>query len=323
MRRRRARRRAGRPAARGRRVDLLGLRAARRADRAARPCRRRARARADRPVAFAAVRLCDVAPDGSSALIARGVLNLTHRDGHDRVVPLVPGEPVSVRVPMQSTAYAIPAGHGLRRRRLADLLAVDLAVAGARDADRRGGPAGAAGAGRSPLDAALRRFGPPESAAGLTKEMGAAGATGRSCIATSRPAQSTSVPVDRPRAHARRERDGAGGAQRRPLPAGRGRPALGGSRRRGGGRAGRGDWRTRVVARGEMTCTPNVRRHDVTRRLRGAGRRSPGAGRTRSRGTADDGRTLRGPGTRTRRSRGANTTGSSAAPGNTPAGARS
>ena len=47
---------------------------------------------ADRPSALVVARLCDVAPDGSSSLIARGLLNLTHREGHDRVVPLVPGE---------------------------------------------------------------------------------------------------------------------------------------------------------------------------------------------------------------------------------------
>ena len=68
----------------------------------------------DRPLALVVARLCEVAPDGASTLIARGVLNLTHREGHDRVVPLVPGEPVTVRVPMQSTAYAVPAGHALR-----------------------------------------------------------------------------------------------------------------------------------------------------------------------------------------------------------------
>jgi uncharacterized protein len=67
----------------------------------------------DRPDALIAVRLCDVAPDGASTLIARGVLNLTHRDGHDRTEPM-PAEPVVVRVQMQSTAYAVPAGHRLR-----------------------------------------------------------------------------------------------------------------------------------------------------------------------------------------------------------------
>ena len=52
----------------------------------------RLRVSADQPVAQVAVRLCDVAPDGTSALIARGALNLTHRHGHDHPVALVPGE---------------------------------------------------------------------------------------------------------------------------------------------------------------------------------------------------------------------------------------
>jgi predicted acyl esterase len=69
---------------------------------------------ADRPAALAAVRLCDVAPDGASALIAREVFNLTHREGHDRVVAVVPGERMRVRIPLMSTGYALPAGHVLR-----------------------------------------------------------------------------------------------------------------------------------------------------------------------------------------------------------------
>src|SRR5579884_4151001 len=68
----------------------------------------------DRPLALVAVRVCDVAQSGASTLIARGVLNLTHRDRHDRVVPAVAGERMCVEVALQSTAYAIPAGHRLR-----------------------------------------------------------------------------------------------------------------------------------------------------------------------------------------------------------------
>jgi uncharacterized protein len=68
----------------------------------------------DRPWALVAVRVCDVAADGSSTLIARGLLNLSRREGHDRSVPMPPGERVIVRVPLQSTAYAIPAGHRIR-----------------------------------------------------------------------------------------------------------------------------------------------------------------------------------------------------------------
>lgn len=69
---------------------------------------------ADRPRALVVARLCDVAPDGASTLISRGVLNLTHRDGHDRVSPIVPGERMTVAVPMQSTSYSVPASHRLR-----------------------------------------------------------------------------------------------------------------------------------------------------------------------------------------------------------------
>ena len=68
----------------------------------------------DRPWALVAVRVCDVGPDGSSTLIARGLLNLSRREGHDRSVPMPVDEPVLVRVPLQSTAYAIPAGHRIR-----------------------------------------------------------------------------------------------------------------------------------------------------------------------------------------------------------------
>jgi putative CocE/NonD family hydrolase len=68
----------------------------------------------DRPWAFAVVRVCDVAPDGASTLIARGLLNLSRREGHDRTVPMPIDEPVRVRVLLQSTAYAVPAGHQIR-----------------------------------------------------------------------------------------------------------------------------------------------------------------------------------------------------------------
>jgi len=53
---------------------------------------------ADQPLALVAVRICDVLEDGRSRLITRGLLNLTHRHGHDQPVPVVPGEPMTVRV---------------------------------------------------------------------------------------------------------------------------------------------------------------------------------------------------------------------------------
>jgi putative CocE/NonD family hydrolase len=68
----------------------------------------------DRPTAFVSARLCDVAPDGTSTLVTRGVLNLCHHGGHDRPQPLVAGGRLEVTIPLRSTAYALPAGHRLR-----------------------------------------------------------------------------------------------------------------------------------------------------------------------------------------------------------------
>lgn len=69
---------------------------------------------ADRPNALVVVRLIDVAPDGSATLVARGVLNLTHRISREEPVPLVPGEPYRVDVALTGTAYAFPAAHRIR-----------------------------------------------------------------------------------------------------------------------------------------------------------------------------------------------------------------
>ena len=69
---------------------------------------------ADQPLALVAVRLCDVLEDGRSCLITRGLLNLTHRHGHGQPVPVVPGEPMTVRVPMKAIGQVVPTGHRLR-----------------------------------------------------------------------------------------------------------------------------------------------------------------------------------------------------------------
>jgi predicted acyl esterase len=72
------------------------------------------RVASDRPAAFVVARLCDVAPDGTSALVTRGVLNLCHRHGHHRPEALVPGEAVDVELPLKAISWVIPAGHRLR-----------------------------------------------------------------------------------------------------------------------------------------------------------------------------------------------------------------
>jgi hypothetical protein len=66
------------------------------------------------PVAHVVVRLTDVAPDGTSALVTSGILNLTHRDGHADPRPLVPGEIYEVRIQMKVTAYRFLPGHRIR-----------------------------------------------------------------------------------------------------------------------------------------------------------------------------------------------------------------
>jgi predicted acyl esterase len=68
----------------------------------------------DRPLALVAVRLCDIAPDGSSLLIARGLLNLSHRRSHLEIVPMVAGESTVVRVPLDLTGHAFAPGHRIR-----------------------------------------------------------------------------------------------------------------------------------------------------------------------------------------------------------------
>jgi hypothetical protein len=60
------------------------------------------------------VRLCDVAPDNSSLLITRGVLNLCHAGGHQSPAALRPGQWQEVTVTLNAIAAQIPAGHRLR-----------------------------------------------------------------------------------------------------------------------------------------------------------------------------------------------------------------
>jgi putative CocE/NonD family hydrolase len=69
---------------------------------------------ADQPVALLAVRLNDVAPGGASTRVTYGVLNLTHRDGHEHPEPLEPGKRYAIKIVLNDVAYAFPARHKLR-----------------------------------------------------------------------------------------------------------------------------------------------------------------------------------------------------------------
>ncbi|MDX1406066.1 MAG: CocE/NonD family hydrolase, partial [Woeseiaceae bacterium] len=68
----------------------------------------------DCPTANLVVRLCDIAPDGSSLRVSYGVLNLTHRDGHAAPQALVPGEKYTITVQLNDIAHAFPEGHRIR-----------------------------------------------------------------------------------------------------------------------------------------------------------------------------------------------------------------
>jgi putative CocE/NonD family hydrolase len=68
----------------------------------------------DAPVATLAIRLSDVAPDGTTALVSGGALNLTHRRSHATPEPLVPGRVEEVRVPLRTAGYRWASGHRIR-----------------------------------------------------------------------------------------------------------------------------------------------------------------------------------------------------------------
>jgi uncharacterized protein len=65
-------------------------------------------------VAFVSVKLCDVAPDGTSELVTKGVLNLTHRASHVKPEPLTPGHVYEIRVPLLAASHRFRAGHRMR-----------------------------------------------------------------------------------------------------------------------------------------------------------------------------------------------------------------
>ncbi len=74
----------------------------------------RLRLRCDVPVASLSVKLNDVFPDGTSALVTRGLLNLTHRSSSTAPTPLPPDEPTEVAVELEAAAYRFEPGHRVR-----------------------------------------------------------------------------------------------------------------------------------------------------------------------------------------------------------------
>ena len=75
----------------------------------------RLRVSASAPAASLSVKLCDVFPDGTSALVSRGTLDLRFRSGvHGEPEPLVPGEVYDVEVVLDACAYEWAPGQQLR-----------------------------------------------------------------------------------------------------------------------------------------------------------------------------------------------------------------
>ncbi|WP_069885697.1 CocE/NonD family hydrolase [Streptomyces luteocolor] len=72
------------------------------------------RLRMDVPYGQAVARLCDVAPDGSSTLVTRGVLNLSARHGRDRADAWPPGATEDVTFELNGIGHTFPAGHRIR-----------------------------------------------------------------------------------------------------------------------------------------------------------------------------------------------------------------
>ncbi|MDH5520631.1 MAG: hypothetical protein OEZ14_08865, partial [Acidimicrobiia bacterium] len=81
------------------------------------------RVRSDRPYGHVSVKLCDVYPDGTSALITRGMLDLTHREcwpadpggrPGSRPTPLEPGRWYDATIEFEATTWTLVDGHRLR-----------------------------------------------------------------------------------------------------------------------------------------------------------------------------------------------------------------
>ncbi len=76
--------------------------------------RARLRVRTDGPDGMVAIRLSDVAGDGKATRVSYGLLNLTHRNGHEHPEPLVPGQGYDIVCTLNHCGHRFPSGHRLR-----------------------------------------------------------------------------------------------------------------------------------------------------------------------------------------------------------------
>lgn len=65
----------------------------------------------DQPQASVAVRLCDVAPDGTTSLVTWGLLNLSHRESHEHPTEMPVNTPVDIVVKLNVCGHRLADGH--------------------------------------------------------------------------------------------------------------------------------------------------------------------------------------------------------------------
>ncbi len=68
----------------------------------------------DKPVAFVAVRLNEIAPTGESNRVTYGILNLTHRNSDENPKTMEPGRRYKVTVKLDNAAHVFSAGNRIR-----------------------------------------------------------------------------------------------------------------------------------------------------------------------------------------------------------------
>jgi uncharacterized protein len=74
----------------------------------------RVRVTSDVPVAYLSAKVCDVFPDGSSSLVVRGLLNLTHRHDPAEPIALGPGVAAEIELEFEACSWTFEEGHRVR-----------------------------------------------------------------------------------------------------------------------------------------------------------------------------------------------------------------
>lgn len=68
----------------------------------------------DKPVSMLFAQLSDVQPNGAVRRVSYGIINLTHLQDHDKVIPLTPNQKVRAKVRLDVCGYNFPKGHRIR-----------------------------------------------------------------------------------------------------------------------------------------------------------------------------------------------------------------